>query len=181
MRTQRDVHELRILEVLTSSPQGEMTAAAVLKAMEERFGHLLNDIDREHHGNGKEKWQTRARRTSGYMVDSGLLTRPATGIWKITAAGRAATNNTTHSPAAATSTMSKIPASYGDIPGVPVGSIFENRKAAYDAGVHPTTQADIAGPDTGVYSICMSDGYSDDEFNDGLITYTGAGGIDQNT
>lgn len=60
MRTQRDVHELRILEVLTSSPQGEMTAAAVLKAMEERFGHLLNDIDREHHANDGEKWQTRA-------------------------------------------------------------------------------------------------------------------------
>lgn len=54
---------------------------------------------------------------------------------------------------------------------MPVGSVFENRKAAYDAGVHPTTQAGIAGPDTGVYSICMSDGYSDDEFNDDLITY----------
>lgn len=47
--------------------------------------------------------------------------------------------------------------------------------------VHPTTQAGIAGPDSGVYSICMSGGYSDDEFNDDLITYTGWGGIDQNT
>lgn len=70
---------------------------------------------------------------------------------------------------------------YGEIPDCPPGTVFKNRREAYDAGVHRTTQAGIAGQADGTQSICLSDGYSDDEIQDDLITYTGFGGRDQNT
>lgn len=168
MRTQRDVYERLILEVLFVAPDNTMTAADALEAVKERYGHLLNTIDRKPESNGEKKWQTRARKTSSSMVDDGLLERPARGIWKLTPKGIAAVGP-------------PDPPFYGDIPGISLGKDFKNRIAAYKAGIHPATQAGIAGPDTGVYSICLSDGYSDDEFNDDLITYTGAGGIDQET
>lgn len=70
---------------------------------------------------------------------------------------------------------------YGEIPDCPPGTVFKNRREAYDAGVHRTTQAGIAGQAEGTQSICLSDGYSDDEIQDDLITYTGFGGRDTNT
>lgn len=70
---------------------------------------------------------------------------------------------------------------YGEIPDCPPGTVFKDRREAYDAGVHRTTQAGIAGQADGTQSICLSDGYSDDEMQDDLITYTGFGGRDANT
>lgn len=70
---------------------------------------------------------------------------------------------------------------YGEVPGNPPGARFVNRRAAYDAGVHRATQAGIAGTADGTESICLSDGYSDDDIQGDLITYTGFGGRDPNT
>lgn len=169
MRTQQDVYWRLILEVLFIAPDNEMTAAGVLLAVEERYGDQLNEIDRTPESDSdEEKWKTRARRTSGYMSKAGLLVRPAHGVWRLTPAGLDAVTTPN-------------PPYYGEIPGIRPGKAFTNRMTAYKAGVHPATQAGIVGPEIGVYSICLSDGYSDDEFNGDLITYTGAGGIDQNT
>lgn len=87
MRTQRDVHQQRILEILAAVPSGEMSAGDVLAALEDKYGHLLNETDRQQHSDGNQYWQTRARRTSGYMVEDGLLTRPRRGVWKLTDGG----------------------------------------------------------------------------------------------
>ena len=70
---------------------------------------------------------------------------------------------------------------YGEVPGNPPGTRFINRRAAFDARVHRATQAGIAGTADGTESICLSDGYSDDDIQGDLITYTGFGGRDPNT
>ena len=70
---------------------------------------------------------------------------------------------------------------YGEVPGSPPGTRFVNRRAAFDAGVHRATQAGIAGTADGTESICLSDGYSDDDIQGDLITYTGFGGRDPST
>lgn len=70
---------------------------------------------------------------------------------------------------------------YGEIIGFPPGTTFKDRREAFDSGVHRTTQAGIAGQGNGTQSICLSDGYSDDEIQGDLITYTGFGGRDANT
>lgn len=68
---------------------------------------------------------------------------------------------------------------YGEIDDCPPGTTFKNRREAYDAGVHRTIQAGIAGQVTGTQSICLSAGYLDDEVDGDLITYTGFGGRDE--
>ncbi|TNB71602.1 hypothetical protein FHJ30_13015 [Arthrobacter sp. BB-1] len=70
---------------------------------------------------------------------------------------------------------------YGDVPGYPAPWEFENRRAAFLAGVHRQTQAGISGGGEGADAICLSDGYTDDAFDDDLIIYTGFGGQDPNT
>jgi putative restriction endonuclease len=70
---------------------------------------------------------------------------------------------------------------YGEIAECPPGTVFANRREAYDAGVHRTLQAGIAGQASGTQSICLSAGYSDDEIQGDLITYTGFGGRDANS
>src|SRR5437870_4634582 len=71
---------------------------------------------------------------------------------------------------------------FGDIPDIPVGAIFNNRRALYDAGVHRQLQAGIAGGEhTGAESIVVSGGYEDDEDSGDVIVYTGQGGNDPNT
>ncbi|WP_427136632.1 YDG/SRA domain-containing protein [Pseudarthrobacter sp. S9] len=70
---------------------------------------------------------------------------------------------------------------YGEVQECPAGTLFKDRREAYDAGVHRTTQAGIAGQAEGTQSICLSDGYSDDKVQGDLITYTGFGGRDANT
>lgn len=70
---------------------------------------------------------------------------------------------------------------YGEVPASPPGTRFKNRRAAFDAGVHRHTQSGISGTAEGTESICLSDGYSDDEIRGDLITYTGFGGRDSAT
>ena len=70
---------------------------------------------------------------------------------------------------------------YGEVPGNPPGTRFRNRRAAYDAGVHRAIRAGIVGNADGTESICLSDGYSDDQIQGDLITYTGFGGRDPRT
>lgn len=70
----------------------------------------------------------------------------------------------------------------GEIEGVPVGSMFENRQKLHDAGVHRATQAGITGRAAdGAESIVLSGGYVDDEDDGDEITYTGHGGRDPDT
>lgn len=47
---------------------------------------------------------------------------------------------------------------YGEVPGYPPGSISSSRRVAFEAGVHRTTQAGIAGQSEGTQSICLSAG-----------------------
>lgn len=68
------------------------------------------------------------------------------------------------------------PVMYGEIPGYPPGSVLRDRMEAYRLGVHRTSQAGIAGQAEGTQSICLSDGYSQDEIQGDLISYTGFGG-----
>jgi putative restriction endonuclease len=71
---------------------------------------------------------------------------------------------------------------FGDIPEVPVGTLFDNRRALYDGGVHRQLQAGIAGGEhAGAESIVVSGGYEDDEDSGDVIVYTGQGGNDPNT
>jgi putative restriction endonuclease len=75
-----------------------------------------------------------------------------------------------------------VPAVFGAIPDVPVGSAFGSRRAAADAGVHRPLQAGISGgAQTGAESIVVSGGYEDDEDHGDTIIYTGHGGNDPQT
>ncbi|MGW0804796.1 caspase, EACC1-associated type [Nonomuraea sp. NPDC002799] len=72
---------------------------------------------------------------------------------------------------------------YGPIEGIRPGTIFENRRALHDAGVHRPLQAGICGTVErgGAESIVVSGGYKDDEDYGDVIIYTGHGGRDPNT
>lgn len=66
---------------------------------------------------------------------------------------------------------------FGDIPGIPEGSEFENRYDLAAYGVHRPLQAGISGSQTeGADSIILSGGYEDDEDLGDVIVYTGHGG-----
>lgn len=197
MRTQRDVHQQRILEILSDSPSGEMSAGDVLDALERHYGHLLNDTDRLQHSDGSEYWQTRARRTSGYMVDDGLLTRPARGVWKLTDAGRAAarTANTAAGRGGTTEQMvrggvapaaSLIAQSVGAVSlGLQVDDVVTRQQlnTAYGGGI----QGGMLTPAGGRYIFLFSDpvpggqyGYTWDGWADrtlGTFFYTGEGQV----
>ncbi len=74
------------------------------------------------------------------------------------------------------------PLIFGDIPGYPVGSLFEDRMALHRAGVHRATQAGISGrAQEGADSIVLSGGYEDDADKGAVIIYTGEGGRDNST
>ena len=81
------MHRKRILFLLSERPDGTLTAAEVLRQIEERFGHLHNRVDMQKHSGGVKKWITRARKSSSLMVQEGLIERPALGIWRLTAQG----------------------------------------------------------------------------------------------
>ncbi|TBU40292.1 PUA-like domain-containing protein [Dichomitus squalens] len=69
---------------------------------------------------------------------------------------------------------------FGDIPGVPVGSTFENRLYLHHTAVHANIQAGINGSkDEGCYSVVLSGGYEDDKDEGDRFTYTGCGGRDK--
>src|SRR5436190_24174693 len=66
---------------------------------------------------------------------------------------------------------------FGEIPGVPEGTLFEDRKELSKAGVHRPRQAGICGgKNEGAESIVLSGGYEDDHDSGDVIIYTGHGG-----
>ena len=70
----------------------------------------------------------------------------------------------------------------GAIPDVAVGTVFPDRKALREAGIHRPLQAGICGTGkTGAESIVLNGGYEDDKDSMGEIVYTGHGGNDPNT
>ncbi|PIL28351.1 hypothetical protein GSI_09502 [Ganoderma sinense ZZ0214-1] len=69
---------------------------------------------------------------------------------------------------------------FGHIPGVPVGSTFENRLFLHHASVHSGILAGIDGnKNDGCYSVVLSGGYEDDKDEGYRFTYTGCGGRDK--
>jgi putative restriction endonuclease len=69
---------------------------------------------------------------------------------------------------------------FGEVPGVPPGTVFTSRQALHDAGVHVPVEAGISGGETeGADSIVISGGYADDEDYGDYIIYTGHGGRDR--
>lgn len=74
------------------------------------------------------------------------------------------------------------PRVFGEIAGVPEGSVFESRLELSRAGVHRPTQAGISGAGKdGADSIVLSGGYEDDQDDGNEIVYTGHGGRDPET
>jgi putative restriction endonuclease len=71
---------------------------------------------------------------------------------------------------------------FGNVPGYPEGSLFENRAELNASRVHIPTQAGISGSQTeGAESIVLSGGYEDDADYGDTIIYTGHGGRDPST
>lgn len=67
----------------------------------------------------------------------------------------------------------------GGIPGVPVGTSWNNRAQVAAAGIHRPHMAGICGTrTTGAESIVVNGGYVDDRDQGSIIIYTGAGGRD---
>jgi putative restriction endonuclease len=70
----------------------------------------------------------------------------------------------------------------GEAPGHPPGSVFADRRALAEAGVHRALQAGIVGrAEEGAESVVISGGYVDDEDYGDEVVYTGAGGRDPAT
>ncbi|MFF4594910.1 YDG/SRA domain-containing protein [Amycolatopsis sp. NPDC001319] len=70
---------------------------------------------------------------------------------------------------------------FGEIAGVPEGTLFASRREAYDAYVHRALQAGIVGTAvTGAQSVVVSGGYPDVDEGARLL-YTGHGGRDAST
>src|SRR4051794_4132360 len=71
---------------------------------------------------------------------------------------------------------------FGDIPGVPVGALFQNRAAVAAARIHRPLVAGISGGEAeGADSIVLNGGYEDDQDHGDTIIYTGHGGNDSQT
>lgn len=70
---------------------------------------------------------------------------------------------------------------YGHLEGVAVGSVFVDRRALAQAGVHRATQGGITGGADGSESIVLNAGYVDDLDRGDEVIYTGHGGRDPNT
>ena len=71
---------------------------------------------------------------------------------------------------------------FGDIPGYPEGSLFQDRVELRESGVHRPIQAGISGSQTeGAESIVLSGGYEDDADYGDMLIYTGHGGRDRST
>jgi putative restriction endonuclease len=74
-----------------------------------------------------------------------------------------------------------MPRTYGEIPGFPIGSTFENRTTLASTPVHRPRMDGICGGKDGTESIVVSGGYVDDEDYGQEIIYTGHGGNDPAT
>ncbi|XP_041377924.1 E3 ubiquitin-protein ligase UHRF1-like [Gigantopelta aegis] len=72
----------------------------------------------------------------------------------------------------------KRPHTYGPIPGVEVGTVWQMRVECSSAGIHRPTVAGIHGGPEGAYSIALSGGYADNIDLGECFTYTGEGGRD---
>lgn len=71
------------------------------------------------------------------------------------------------------------PKTFGAIPGIPVGTLWEKRMDCSTDAVHAPTVAGISGNEVeGCWSICLSGGYEDDVDLGDTFTYTGSGGRD---
>jgi putative restriction endonuclease len=71
---------------------------------------------------------------------------------------------------------------YGELPGVPPGTLFEGRRALSEAGVHRPLLAGISGAaQDGADSVVLAGSYEDDQDDGEHILYTGAGGRDPET
>ncbi|KAJ3119749.1 hypothetical protein HK098_005193 [Nowakowskiella sp. JEL0407] len=67
---------------------------------------------------------------------------------------------------------------FGDLPEVPVGTVFDSRKELKDAGVHGMLHRGIHGSEKlGCYSVVVNDGYGNVDQNHSII-YVGEGGKD---
>jgi DUF2075 family protein len=79
----------------------------------------------------------------------------------------------------ATARGSVRPGVIGAVAAVVIGSLFPNRKALREAGIHRPLQAGICGTgETGAESIVLNGGYEDDIDSRDEIIYTGHGGND---
>ncbi|WP_082071884.1 YDG/SRA domain-containing protein [Pseudarthrobacter chlorophenolicus] len=185
-RTNSAAHALRILDIL-SQQDVELHTEQLLAALEERYGSKLNEADlqvplsEQGKSHPRPNWVIRVAKTKSYMRLRNWIEDSPRDTWRITRDGRRAARE-----AAPQTTEvregNKVPGIiYGDIPGYPATWEFENRRAAFLAGVHRQTQAGISGGAEGADAICLSDGYTDDAFDADLITYTGFGGQDPNT
>ncbi|WP_314191271.1 YDG/SRA domain-containing protein [uncultured Arthrobacter sp.] len=68
---------------------------------------------------------------------------------------------------------------FGEVDGVPVGKLFDDRIAVRAAGLHRHQQAGISGNyQDGADAIVVSGGYKDDRDHGDWILYTGQGGRD---
>jgi predicted restriction endonuclease len=75
--------------------------------------------------------------------------------------------------------MPEVADGFGDIPGYPEGTLFENRAEVSESKVHRARQAGIVGTGkTGAESIVSSGGYEDDDDRGDELIYTGHGGRD---
>ena len=71
---------------------------------------------------------------------------------------------------------------YGEPANIPIGMVFENRRAVYNAGLHRYLMNGISGSSKeAADAIVLSGGYEDDQDYDDLIIYTGEGGNDPKT
>jgi putative restriction endonuclease len=74
------------------------------------------------------------------------------------------------------------PIIFGEIPNIPEGYLFPNRKVMMEKSFHRNWAAGIDGNrNEGVAAIVLSGGYGDDKDYGSTIIYTGAGGNDPST
>jgi putative restriction endonuclease len=73
------------------------------------------------------------------------------------------------------------PIQYGELPSVPLGAEFANRRALHTAGAHRPLQAGIDfAPGQPAASVILSGVYPDDDQGD-MVVYTGQGGLEPGT
>lgn len=67
---------------------------------------------------------------------------------------------------------------FGEIDGVPPGTLFDRKQDLADAGIHSQVFGGMAGGTQGTESIVLNEGYVDDKDLGATILYTGHGGQD---
>lgn len=186
-RTNTEAHASRILDLLSRQGNGELSTEQLTAKLQSEYGFLLNSIDHDVPDSEKGKprprpnWQIRVGRTKKYLRSRGFVADSPDGTWRITEAGRLHAQQPDVLTTVVVQPSRPNGIAYGDVPGYPAPWEFVNRRAAFLAGIHRQTQAGISGGADGVDAICLSDGYSDDSFDEDLVIYTGFGGQDPST